>query len=296
MMGSSPDAITPHVEHDAIQVHRKIPHGMSDTLKPSLVRNAPRGLTIFGGSHIGRVREHNEDAWMALSLSNEASGNQTDVALLLLADGMGGHTSGDMASALAVRAAAVRVMQDVVLPFLSSEVAGTQHYALHETLVRSVETANAVVRHNVPQAGTTLTMALILGQRVYIAHVGDSRAYLLGKGSLRRITHDHSLAARLIETGQTIPEETSAHRNILYRAVGQRATIEVDTHTESFPDGSCLLLCSDGLWAKVSDAEIAEVLMNEPNAQAAVDKFIALANERGGDDNVTLILAVRNEA
>ncbi|MGQ9502263.1 MAG: PP2C family protein-serine/threonine phosphatase [Anaerolineae bacterium] len=264
-------------------------------MKPALVRTAPRGLTIAQGSHVGRVRQRNEDAWLTLDLSYRGNDDQTIMALLILADGMGGHASGDLASTLAVRTAAACVMQDTVLPYLSPEVAGAQQFSIHETLVRAVQVANEVVYRSLPHAGTTLTMALVLAQKAYVAHVGDSRAYVLKNGTLRRITRDHSLAARLVETGQTAPEEMVDQRSILYRAVGHSDTIEVETHTESFLDGSCLLLCSDGLWAKVSDSEIAEVLLHEPDAQSAVGTLITMANERGGEDNITLILAVNNE-
>jgi protein phosphatase len=264
-------------------------------LKPAIVRTAPRGLTVVQNSHIGRVRQHNEDAWLVLDLSYRENDAHVMVALLILADGMGGHASGDLASALAARTAAACVMQDIMPSYLSPEVAGTPHYSLHEALVHAVQVANETVYRNLPHAGTTLTMALVLGRKAYVAHVGDSRAYVLENGTLRRITRDHSLAARLVETGQTISEEMVGQRNILYRAVGHSNTIEVDTYTESLFDGSCLLLCSDGLWSKMSDAEIAEVLMGETDAQFAVNKLIAMANERGGEDNITVILAVCNE-
>jgi len=295
MSPSSPDAITPHGEYGTIPIRRRTPEGGSSRLKPALVRTAPRGLTIVQDSHVGRVRQHNEDAWLTLDLSYQENDGQTMIALLILADGMGGHADGDLASTLAVRTAAACVMQDAILPYLSPEVVGAQRYSLHETLVRAVQVANEAVYRSLPDAGTTLTMALVLKQKAYLAHVGDSRAYLLENGNLRRITRDHSLAARLVETGQTTPEEMLGHRNILYRAVGHSSTIEVDTHTESFVDGSCLLLCSDGLWAKMSDSEIAKVLMSESDAQSAVGKLITVANERGGEDNITLILAVCNE-
>ncbi|MDW8072100.1 MAG: protein phosphatase 2C domain-containing protein [Anaerolineae bacterium] len=264
-------------------------------VKPTLVRTAPCGLTIAQGSDVGRVRQHNEDAWLILDLRYRANDDQAMAVLLVLADGMGGHARGHLASTLAVRTAAACMMQDVMLPYLSSEVAGAQQYSLHETLVRAVQVANTTVYRSLPNAGTTLTMALVLGQRAYLAHVGDSRAYMLENGVLRCITRDHSLAARLAETGHTAPEEIAGQRNILYRAVGHSDTIEVDTYTESLLDGSCLLLCSDGLWTKMSDSEITKVLMSEADVRSAVSTLITLANERGGEDNVTAILAVYNE-
>ncbi len=293
---SSPHVTAPQGEYGAIPIRRRTSQRASSELKPALVRAAPRGLTIVQDSHVGKVRQRNEDAWLALNLSyREEGGDQTALALLILADGMGGHTNGELASTLAVRTAAACVMQDAILPYLSPEVAGDQQYSLHEALVRAVQVANEAVYRSLSHSGTTLTMALILARKAYVAHVGDSRAYLLEGGNLRRITRDHSLAARLVETGQTTSEETVDQRNILYRAVGHSDMIEVDTHSELLLDGSCLLLCSDGLWSKMSDSEISEVLMGESDAQSAVGKLIAIANERGGEDHITLILAMYKE-
>lgn len=292
---SSPeDSIVSQGKYDTIPMRRRPSQKASSRSKLAIVRTAPPGLTIVQDSHIGRVREHNEDAWLVLNLSCCKDDDPNALALVILADGMGGHTGGDLASTLAVRTAAARVIQDTLLPYLSPEAAGSQQYSLHETLARAVQGANEAVYRSLPNAGTTLTMALILAQKAYIAHVGDSRAYVLEDGHLRRITRDHSLAARLIEAGQTLSEEMMSQRNILYRAVGHSDTIEVDTHTESLLDGSCLLLCSDGLWSKMSDAEIAEVLMRETDARSAVSKLITIANERGGEDNITVILAIHN--
>jgi len=292
---SSPDSNASPGEYGTIPIKRRAAQGMSSDLKPAIVRTAPRGLTIVQSSHTGQVRQHNEDAWLVLDLSYWENNAQVMVALLILADGMGGHASGDRASTLAVRTAAACVMQDIMLSYLSPEVAGSPRYSLHEALVHAVQVANETVYRGLPHAGTTLTIVLVLGRRAYVAHVGDSRAYVLENGNLRRITRDHSLAARLLETGQNAPEEIISQRNILYRAVGYSDTVEVDTHTESFVDGSCLLLCSDGLWSKMSDTEIAEVLIGEPDVHSAVNKLIAIANERGGEDNITAILAVCNE-
>jgi protein phosphatase len=133
---------------------------------------------------------------------------------------------------------------------------------------------------------------VIIGDLAYIAHVGDSRIYLIHRGSIEQITRDHSLVQRLIELGQLTPEEAVDHKqpNVLYRALGQNELVEVDTLTRRLPPYSCLLLCSDGLWNQVSDDEILDIIMKHTNPQEACAKLIALANMRGGIDNVTAIL------
>jgi len=153
------------------------------------------------------------------------------------------------------------------------------------------------VHEAVPEAGTTVTCALLLGANAYIAHVGDSRAYLINRANIRRITRDHSLVDRLIELGQISAEEALTHpqRNVLYRAVGQAGTLEVDTYLQSMPGSSYLLLCSDGLWSVVPETEIVEVINSAPSPQAACQKLIQMANDRGGEDNITAVLvAIRS--
>ena len=141
-------------------------------------------------------------------------------------------------------------------------------------------------------------MALVFGHKVYVAHVGDSRAYVFNQATLRQITQDHSLVARLVELGQATPEEalTHSHRNVLYRAVGQAGSLEVDTFLQPFPVGSGLLLCSDGLWGLVSDKEISDILTHSPTPQKALEQMVVTANRKGGDDNITAVLVFMGES
>jgi protein phosphatase len=194
--------------------------------------------------------------------------------------------------------AACHIIQDVFVPFLSEEGQNSQRRPINEALIDAVEAANLAVHTQVPEAGTTLTAALIFGHRVYLAHVGDSRAYVFSQGTLQQITQDHSLVARLVELGQATPEEalTHAHRNVLYRAIGQAGSLEVDTYMQPFSEGSCLLLCSDGLWGTVSDQEIADILATASSPQNALERLIAMANQNGGTDNITAILVAMGES
>jgi protein phosphatase len=262
----------------------------------AIVRSSPPGLTVARSTDTGRVRERNEDAFVVVECSARGETGQTDLALLVIADGMGGHDRGEVASLLAAQVAAASVTQDVFLPFLSRQPRDGQRRPLNEALVEAVRAANAVVLRDVPAGGSTLTVALVFGPRVYLAHVGDCRAYVCDERGLRRITQDHSLVARLVQTGHVTTAEahTHSHRNVLYRAVGQAETLEVDTYMEPLAAGACLLLCSDGLWDSVGDADIARILHEAPDARTAVDRLVAAANERGGGDNITVLIAVQN--
>ena len=283
---------------DTVEIGRRATGILPHSARLALVRNASPGLTVARGTHVGQVRERNEDSHLVIESVYFGGGSSVALALLIVADGMGGHRSGDVASLLAARVAAAHVAQGVFLPLLAGEERGSQQRPLTETMVKSVEAANDAVFRQVPQAGTTLTMALVFGDRVYLAHVGDCRAYILNDDGLRCITQDHSVVARLVQTGQASPEEAlvQTHRNVLYRAVGQVDTVEVDTYMHQFSVGTCLLLCTDGLWGKVADADMGEVLAQAPSAQAAVDTLLSTANERGGDDNITVMIAVHNAA
>lgn len=260
----------------------------------TLANNAPPGLTVARATHIGQVRERNEDACVVVDCAAWGEAVRTDLALLVVADGMGGHERGEMASLLAAQVAAAQVVQDVFVPFLGRQARDGQQRPIHEALVEAVRAANTAVLRDVPGGGTTLTMALVFGARVYVAHVGDCRAYVYDEGGLRCFTRDHSVVAQLVQTGQLTAEEAVGHRNVLYRAIGQRETLEVDTYMEPLPPGACLLMCSDGLWGTVGDADIAAILQTAPDAWTAVEKLIVAANERGGSDNITVLIATQN--
>ncbi len=257
---------------------------------------APTALDLQVGlaSDPGRIRDHNEDTSFALQFMWAQQGEPPlPVGLFILADGMGGHALGEQASALAVRLAARHIINQVYLPLLSEDEGPAMRLPINEVLEASMRIAHEAVLRQLPQAGTTMTMALTLGDGVYIAHVGDSRAYLGERGRLKLLTRDHSMAARLLEMGRASPEEAATQRNILYKALGQGAQIEPDILYQNLGPGQYLLLCCDGLWDKVPDEEMSTIIETSPTPGTACQNLVDRANENGGEDNITVILAAR---
>ncbi len=251
-------------------------------------------LVVGRASHIGQVRKRNEDAYFTLEATLSRNNETFPFGLFLVADGMGGHQGGELASALTSRVVVESVLREFYLPWLTSDTEDTMpQRPINEVILEAVNEANlAVHRSAPPEAGTTLTCALIQGTNAYIAHVGDSRAYLIRQGRLEQITQDHSLLARLIELGQISPEEAASHpqRNVLYKAIGQGSTLDVDFYLRSLPANSYLLLCSDGLWGFVPSDLIATIVRESPTPQAACSQLVREANNRGGEDNITVVL------
>ncbi|MGQ9585744.1 MAG: PP2C family protein-serine/threonine phosphatase [Anaerolineae bacterium] len=238
---------------------------------------------------VGGVRATNQDCIAAcwLRVGQEAT---EEAALLALADGMGGHQEGDLASRLAVRTVVGSLMKEAVLPLMLGDPREGRQ-AVRDLLEGAVREADRVVRDQTPAGGTTLTLALVLDEQAYVAHVGDSRAYLFNGARVERITRDHSLVGRLQELGELTEEEARRHpqRNILYRALGQGSSLEVDFVARSL-QGAALLLCTDGLWGQFSDKELARAVCSAPSAQVVCDSLVEEAKRRGADDNVSVIL------
>ncbi len=248
-------------------------------------------LQVGWASDVGEVRRHNEDMALVITAAHDGDTALPMFGLFVLADGMGGHQAGEVASSLASRTVAYHVMRELYLPALIDEQ-DSNRPSLNEVLVNAVQTANEVVADQVPGGGTTLTCALVIGSRAYVAHVGDSRAYIVTDKGLDQITHDHSLVDRLIELGQLTRDEAADHpqKNVLYRAVGQTGVLEVDTYVRTIPPGGRLLLCTDGLWGSVSEAEVIRIITANASLQAACESLVAAANRAGGRDNITAIL------
>ena len=232
---------------------------------------AGQDISFGSRTDIGYVRDHNEDSLIIIP------------PLFAVADGMGGHEAGEIASEITVNTLA--------------ELAPSHLDA--EGLTAAVEAANYNVMKAPRQGigrdgmGTTLTAAMLEGERLLIAQVGDSRAYLLHKGHLQQITRDHSLMADLIEAGQITPEEARVHpnRSVITRAIGSDIHMRPDIYELNVDAGDRILLCSDGLSSMISNNAIESIMRRQSDAQHCADELVTAALENGGADNVTVVVA-----
>lgn len=259
---------------------------------PKSYTSTNRRVRVGTTSDIGG-RGNNEDAALTVMTNAEVTGSIPPIGLFMVADGMGGHQNGEFASSIAVRTVGQAVIRDIVMPQLEgSDINSADQKTIPEVLAEAMAAANTAVQLEVPGGGTTATCAVIRGDLAYIAHVGDSRAYLVSEGNLELITRDHLLVRRLQELGQLTAQEADAHpqRNVLYRAIGQSDSLEVDAATRRLPPSARLLLCSDGLWGVIGDEAIREIVAKYPDPQEACDQLVAAANASGGPDNITVVL------
>jgi serine/threonine protein phosphatase PrpC len=266
---------------------------------PELEARIPKGhqgvdpFQIGQGSDIGRARQANEDAFLSLKSFIRTDTGFLPISLFIVADGMGGHSQGEEASSLATRVVAGVIVRDILLPVLTSRDSDIANRPIHEILIEAIMSANQEISEMESDAGTTLTSALVLGHSAYVAHVGDTRAYYLDDNGLKQITQDHSLVNRLVQLGQISTEEAQQHpqRNFLYRAVGQGPELKVDTYFQPLKNDSHLILCSDGLWNPVPEEEIVHTIRTSSSPQEACNRLIDRANDYGGEDNITVVMA-----
>ncbi len=257
-------------------------------------RPSKHDIQIGLASDPGRVRSHNEDTSLVWQLAMAQLGQPPmPTGVFVIADGMGGQAKGEEASVLATHLASEYIIRHIALPMLSDDADAVRREPIHDILRQSIRIAHQAVARRYPEAGTTMTMALMLGENVFIAHVGDSRAYLGERGSLRLLTRDHSVAARLLEMGQATEEEVAPQRNVLYKAIGQGAEVEPDIVYHDLSWGQYLLLCCDGLWGKIPDEQIAAIVEAAQTPDSACQDLVMQANENGGEDNISVILVAR---
>jgi serine/threonine protein phosphatase PrpC len=272
----------------------------------------PLLVDAFGRTDPGLVRENNEDHFAIAELAkimrvNQSSlpgpGERTDSAhahLFVVADGMGGHAGGEVASQIAVNTVE-ECLLDSLKWFLGAQ--GAEGDEVAKSLRAAVEVAdrevfNAVDRRPaLHRMGSTLTLAFHHARELFVAHVGDSRAYLCRGGGLHRLTRDHTLFAELTRLGRP-PAAAAAEqmRHVVTNVVGGvKAGVKADIVRVALEPGDRLLLCTDGLTDMLTNAEIAAALAEHPQPEAACRQLVALANERGGRDNITAVLAVFRE-
>lgn len=237
---------------------------------------------------IGRKRDHNEDNLVVLQLEEAAEAGCKGV-LCAVADGMGGHASGDVASRIAIE-----TLREYYCKDQSADVGESLLAAYHQANRTIYEQSDhQTVRSRM---GTTLVSAVLHDDKLFIANVGDSRAYVIDDGFIRQVSQDHSWVAEQVRRGELSQAEAEQHplRNLVTRSLGVAPEVEVDIFKEPLRPGSAVLLCSDGLSGLVSASEMLEVVLAE-KPQNAVRRLVDLANERGGPDNITVIVVKISE-
>ena len=236
---------------------------------------------------VGRTRKIDEDSILVADLSFGVNSESSKFFLLAVADGMGGHAKGEEASKIALNAISRSVIPDLLndTPFT-------------ELLEKGIQNANQDIldytaKH--PESsgmGTTSVCAIVKGNEVNLANVGDSRAYVISDDEIRRVTKDHSYVQSLVDAGKITEEESREHpqKNVIERAVGIDTSIEADTMRLTLDSDESLLLCCDGVIAHLPDDDIHKIICDSPDPQTACQEIVDMANERGGSDNISLII------
>ena len=250
----------------------------------------PLRVEVAGETNDGRKRNHNEDSLAIFS----------DFGLYVVADGMGGHASGEVASKMAVDTmreffAATADDPERTWPYKMDRSKGYEE----NRLITAIKLANLRIYESAQRdakqrgMGTTLVCAFAVEDGVYVAHVGDSRLYRIRDGKIEQLTEDHSLLNDYIKMKRLTPEEIAAfpHKNVIVRALGMKDTVKVDTRFEHPRANDIMLLCSDGLSGPVDDEEVLAIVETSPDLRTAAHRLIERANENGGPDNITCVLA-----
>ena len=262
----------------------------------------PIRVTVFGKTDLGRARDHNEDSFLVADLSRNNASLQPEVrnhelgpkgTLLMVADGMGGAAAGEVASEMATKT----VHQHMMTEWGADTENTPQKFAYR--LKEAVEKTNSHIHQyakdhpEVRGMGTTTTAVGIFGASVYLTQVGDSRAYLVRKGTAIQLTKDQSLMQRLVDAGELTEEEAerSERRNIILQALGPDPKVRVDLTSQEVRRGDAIVLCSDGLSGQVKKDEIAAAVASGEDLVQVCSDLIELANARGGPDNITVIVA-----
>jgi PPM family protein phosphatase len=266
-----------------------------DALIAERTQPIPLWVRLGAASDAGMVRDVDEDSLLALDLRMVQNSRGRSWGLFIVADGMGGHDAGEVASGLAIRGAAEVVLSAYLAPTIEAD-APYEEARLKEIVQKAIVQANEYVMREAHargnDMGTTITMALVAGDRAVIGNVGDSRTYIYREGALRRITKDHSLVMRLVDIGQIVEDDIYTHpqRNAVLRSLGDKPDLEVDLFSERLRPGDALLLCCDGQWEMTRDGKMAEIITKHDDPQAACEALIVAANAAGGEDNITSVL------
>ena len=254
--------------------------------EPGIISSTSANPRIGLLTDVGRKRQIDEDSILALESVSGFESKINQKFLFVLADGMGGHAKGEVASKMAVT-----TMVEKLCPVMLSQT----NYA--SEISNAIQEANLkILQYTLDHTeaegmGTTVVCAIVDGS-THLANVGDSRAYVISSDEIRRVTKDHSYVQELVDRGEMSQEEAISHpkKNVITRAVGAYAEVKVDTMKLTLDDDESLLLCCDGLIIHVQDEEIKEIVVNASHPQEACKKLVDLANERGGKDNISVIL------
>jgi PPM family protein phosphatase len=248
-------------------------------------------IDVSGQTHVGMKRQHNEDNYLMLP----------EERLFVVADGMGGHSSGEVASQIAVQEMGEFFKMtsqdgDITWPFKMDKVRNydENRLAVGIKLANSRIFEKASLDHTKKGMGTTIVAIHFSKDGVVVGHVGDSRVYFFREGTLRQVTEDHSLLNDYLKAKKLTPEEIEAfpHKNVIVRALGMKDKVEVDVSRVQPQENDIFLLCSDGLSGMVTDPQMQAILVaNSGNLEKAAQTMIEVANANGGNDNVTCILA-----
>ncbi|HKG22523.1 MAG TPA: protein phosphatase 2C domain-containing protein [Blastocatellia bacterium] len=277
--------------------------------------NMPVILQAGHFTDVGLVRELNEDAILSLNLTQYFESVQTQIGLFVVSDGMGGEAAGEVASRVTVRAVAEWVTDKLISASLKSTreekiaaptqtgglrlaIADGHEMATTEMLKMAVVNANREVmayaraHPDDKGLGATVTIAMIVGDVLTIAHVGDSRCYLLSGEKFEQLTEDHSLVQRMVNTGNLTRADARIHpyRNVIYRSIGADEQLEIDIIRRKLKSGDVIMLCSDGLNSMLGDDQIRDILLVNPDPYAAAKELVVAANAAGGEDNTSTIV------
>ena len=264
---------------------------------------------------VGKIRELNEDSLLVLNLTQYFESVQTNIGLYIVSDGMGGEAAGEVASRVTVRAIAEWITDRLISASLRSthgeriaaetETGGIRLASSTGADVRASELlTNAVIHANqevlqyarlnphTRGLGATVTAAMLVGNSLTIGHVGDSRCYVISARGIEQVTEDHSIVERMVREGQIERDEARFHpyRNVIYRSIGCREEIEIDIVRCMLRSGESFVLCSDGLNGMLTDSEICEIVLRNPEPSQAAKELVVAANARGGEDNVSVVV------
>jgi serine/threonine protein phosphatase PrpC len=295
---SSPEVVLPD-EIREVLAHYSNPN--ESVTADKLVRSLRQANRMLGGhnevkyrlgakSDVGRIRKLNEDSMVHHDLTSLFEGLNMSVVIASVADGVGGHAAGDIASQLTVSTI------ESYIDELPEDIRLTHIPEAREWIIKAANAANEKVYQERKAAGNnmacTLVLAFFTGDMATILNVGDSRAYLLNKRGIRQITTDHSLVERLVSIGEITREEARHHprKSVIYRVIGDRLNLDYDIFDQTFVPGEALLICSDGLTDMVEDATIWRIWRAASSPQEATEQLVAEANTAGGTDNITVII------